>query len=82
MIDAKERAALIVRHWTDEQKEWLFEECRAARDETLEECARIAADHAEFCHTEAHNGGSRDLYERASGAAYLRDKFRSMKGPK
>jgi len=50
-----------------------------AADEALERAAVFADKHAEFCHKEAHNGGSHDLYERSRGATYIAVKTRALK---
>ena len=55
----------------------LRQAARKARKEALLEAAEIAEAHAEFCHKEAHHGGSHDLYERASGAAHLAKQYRT-----
>lgn len=41
----------------------------------LREAAEVAREHGEFCHNEAHHGGSHDLYERARGAAYIAERI-------
>ena len=53
-----------------------FLRAREAVEREREACAKIASDHAKFCHKEAHNGGCAELYERASGAAYIEQRIR------
>ena len=53
-------------------------EIRDIEELTVNVCAKIAEDHAVFCQHEADNGGSPDLYERASGARHIAKKIREL----
>jgi len=58
----------------------IVERLRAGRNAVLEEAAKVADEHAKFCHKEAHSGGDfQHLVARRDEANYLAQRIRSLK---
>jgi len=62
---------------TDTQRDTIARHIEVHVNGERERCAKIAKDHGEFCHTEARNGGSPQLWERGTGANYIAEKILS-----
>jgi hypothetical protein len=53
----------------------------SSRAAVVEECAKVADQHADFCHKEAHSGGDfQHLVARRTEATYLAQRIRALKG--
>lgn len=73
------KSAAYLEEWPQDVEIHVARVARGAHNAALEEVACKADHHARFCRYEADNGGSPDLYERASGANYLAEQARNLK---